>query len=103
MTKTSSWFDGCTVIEVDTADCTGLLYDLATTITEMDIDVRGAKVSTLVDRAHDVFFVVNAGGVKIVDPVVQKKIEEALICSAVRAAAGNGARMESGQAKEGEP
>jgi [protein-PII] uridylyltransferase len=91
----------CTVIEVDAADRTGLLYDLATTLSDLGLDVRAAKVSTLVDRAHDVFYVVEPGGQKIHDAPAQRKIAEALTTSAARAVPVNGTVLETARAKEG--
>ena len=72
----------CTVVDVDAGDRMGLLYDLATTLSVMGLDVRAAKVSTLVDRARDVFYVVESGGGKILDPRLQKSVMEALAVSA---------------------
>ncbi len=90
----------CTVIEVDAADRTGLLYDLATGISDLGLDLRAAKVSTLVDRAHDVFYVVEPDGRKVEDPARQEKIEQTLIAGAARAAPAGGVLVESSRTKE---
>ena len=58
--------EACTVIEVSAGDRPGLLYELANALHRLGIDVRTAKVSTLTDRAHDAFYVVDRDGAKIV-------------------------------------
>ncbi|MBI4585540.1 MAG: [protein-PII] uridylyltransferase [Planctomycetes bacterium] len=70
--------DAATVIEVHAGDRLGLLYDLACTIANLGLDLRTAKISTMIDRAHDVFYVVEAGGGKVKDPSRLKEIEEAI-------------------------
>ena len=79
-----------TVVEVDAGDRTGLLYDLATTLSDLGLDVRAAKVSTLVDRAHDVFFVVEPGKGKILEPALIRRIEESLAQSAAQSLTAQG-------------
>jgi len=84
--------ESCTVIEVDAGDRTGLLYDLATAISSLGLDLRAAKVSTLVDRARDVFYIAEPGGSKVLDPDFLKRIENVLTVSAASAAPRNGAQ-----------
>lgn len=67
-----------TVVDVTTRDRPGLLYDLASTIARLGLDLRSAKVSTLTDRAHDVFYVVEADGHKVVNPARMREIEQTL-------------------------
>jgi [protein-PII] uridylyltransferase len=68
----------CTVVEVDAGDRPGLLYDLATTIADLGLDLRTAKVSTMIDRARDVFHVVDRDGNKVVSTPRRQEIIEAL-------------------------
>ena len=68
-----------TLIEVVARDRPGLLYDLASTMSRLGLDVRTAKVSTLTDRANDVFYVLEADGHKVSNPARMKEIELALV------------------------
>jgi [protein-PII] uridylyltransferase len=71
-----------TVIEVSAGDRPGLLYDLAMGLHRLDLDVRTAKVSTLADRAHDVFYVVERDGRKIDSSARRSQVGQALIARA---------------------
>jgi [protein-PII] uridylyltransferase len=66
------------VIEVRASDRPGLLYDLATTLGEFELDVRTAKISTMSDRARDVFYVLDRDGRLITDPARRQQIAAAL-------------------------
>lgn len=68
----------CTVIDVSAGDRPGLLYDLALSLHNFGLDVRMAKVSTLTDRAHDVFYVTEGHGGKVDDGTRRGEIIEAL-------------------------
>jgi len=59
--------EAATVIEVRTADATGLLYRIARGFSELDLDIRYAKVVTLGHEVVDTFYVVAAGGMKLLD------------------------------------
>jgi [protein-PII] uridylyltransferase len=80
----------CTVIEVGAGDRPGLLYDLASALHRLGLDVRTAKVSTLMDRAHDVFYVVDSGGKKLEGASRRNEVSQALLREASRTAAGAG-------------
>ena len=67
-----------TIIEVSAGDRPGLLYDLAHAIHRLGLDLRTAKVSTLMDRAHDAFYVVEQDGRKVDNPARRTEICEAL-------------------------
>jgi [protein-PII] uridylyltransferase len=71
--------DVLTVIEVHAGDRVGLLYTLARTLDDLLLDVRLAKVSTMKDRAVDVFYVADARGEKLVDPDHQREVERAIL------------------------
>jgi [protein-PII] uridylyltransferase len=76
-----------TVIEVSAGDRPGLLYDLALAISRLGLDVRTAKVSTLADRAHDVFYVREANGAKVEDGARRTAIQKELVTQAQRSPA----------------
>jgi [protein-PII] uridylyltransferase len=71
-----------TVIEVSAGDRPGLLYDLAHAIHRLGLDLRTAKVSTLMDRAHDAFYVVEKDGGKVTNPARRTEISETLVAQA---------------------
>ena len=75
------------VIEVSAGDRPGLLYDLATALHRLGLDVRAAKVSTLTDRAHDVFYVTDGQGRKIEDPERRSVVSQTLFTQAQRTVA----------------
>jgi [protein-PII] uridylyltransferase len=54
-----------TVIEVRAPDALGLLYAIASALTELDLDIHVAKIDTLGPRVVDVFYVRNAFGEKL--------------------------------------
>ncbi|HVR74404.1 MAG TPA: [protein-PII] uridylyltransferase [Planctomycetota bacterium] len=78
---------GATVIEVSAGDRPGLLYDLARALHTLGLDVRTAKVSTLTDRAHDVFYVVDRDGRKVDNPARRSEIAQVLSAEAQNPAA----------------
>lgn len=84
--------DALTVIEVHASDRIGLLYSLARTLDDLLLDVRLAKVSTMKDRAVDVFYVAGARGEKLVDPDHLREVEKALLFALSRG--GGAARPE---------
>jgi [protein-PII] uridylyltransferase len=68
-----------TVLEVVGADSIGLLYRLTRALTDLDIDVRTAKIHTMGADVVDAFYVVSSTGSKIVDPDHQEEIRRALL------------------------
>ncbi|MGE0338345.1 MAG: [protein-PII] uridylyltransferase [Xanthobacteraceae bacterium] len=75
----NSWSDRHTVIEVTGLDRTGLLYDLTTTISRLNLNIASAHVATFGERAVDVFYVTDLMGAKIVSPQRQASIKRALL------------------------
>jgi len=57
-----------TVVEVFTFDRSGLLYQLARKLHELELTIWHAKIGTYIDQVVDVFYVTNRGGGKIEDP-----------------------------------
>lgn len=68
-----------TVLEVVGADSMGLLYRLTGALTDLDVDIRTAKIHTLGADVIDTFYVVSGGGGKIVDADHQSEIRRALL------------------------
>jgi len=68
-----------TVVEVHADDDIGLLYRLASTFTELALDVRIAKVATLGKRVVDVFYVRDSNADKIEDAGAVAQLRAALV------------------------
>jgi len=60
--------DFATVIEVGAPDRLGLLHDITSALSELQLDVHLAKVTTYTGRVIDAFYVCDSLGRKIVDP-----------------------------------
>ncbi len=66
-----------TVIEIQTPDRLGLLYDLFTQLGKLDIDVLNARISTQAGAAIDRFYIVDAhSGGKILDEPRLRRISD---------------------------
>jgi [protein-PII] uridylyltransferase len=68
-----------TVVEVHADDDIGLLYRLASAFTELELDVRIAKVATLGKRVVDVFYVRDSDARKIDDPDAVARLRATLV------------------------
>ena len=67
-----------TLIEIETEDRIGLLYAIAQTLTEVQLDISAARICTEKGAAIDSFYVQEIGGGKIVSSERQKSIERRL-------------------------
>ena len=71
-----------TIVTVFTYDRRGLLYSIARTLFELDLDVHVAKIGTYLDQVVDVFYVTDRQGRKIYSQEkrneIRKRLEEAL-------------------------
>jgi [protein-PII] uridylyltransferase len=67
-----------TLIEVETEDRIGLLYAIAQTFAELQLDLSAARICTEKGAAIDNFYVHEIGGGKILSPERQKAIERRL-------------------------
>jgi [protein-PII] uridylyltransferase len=74
--------DFYTVVEVSAPDRMGLLFDLASAISQQELDVHVAKVATYVNRVVDVFYVRDAGGQKVEDAARVAELERSLTAAA---------------------
>ena len=71
--------DELTVIEVNGLDRTGLLYDLASILTNLHVDISSAHIATFGEKAVDVFYVTDSTRKKITREATQKKLRESLL------------------------
>jgi [protein-PII] uridylyltransferase len=70
--------DTRTLIEIETEDRIGLLYRISRTLTELNLDIAGAKISTERGAAIDSFYVRELDGRKVLVPERQHAIEHKL-------------------------
>jgi [protein-PII] uridylyltransferase len=67
-----------TLIEIETEDRIGLLYEISQTFSELDLDISAAKISTEKGAAIDTFYIRELGGSKVVTPERHRTIERRL-------------------------
>ena len=67
-----------TIIEVDTRDRPGLLYDLARTLADANVNVSNAVIATYGEQVVDVFYVKDMFGLKYHSTSKQKSLEAKL-------------------------
>jgi [protein-PII] uridylyltransferase len=79
VTINNQWSDRYTVIEVLGLDRPGLLYQLTTAISKLNLNIASAHVATFGERARDVFYVTDLLGAQINAPTRQAAIKSALI------------------------
>ena len=70
--------DNFTVIEVAGLDRPGLLYELTSEISDLQLDINSAHITTFGEKAVDAFYVTDLTGRKIVDAKRQAVIRERL-------------------------
>ena len=68
-----------TVIEVAGLDRPGLLYELTNALSDLNLDITSAHITTFGERAVDVFYVTDLTAKKIANPARQKAIRERLL------------------------
>jgi [protein-PII] uridylyltransferase len=71
--------DTRSIIEIETEDRVGLLYAVTETLSELDLDISTAKISTEKGAAIDSFYVREVDGSKVSDAARQKTIEKRLL------------------------
>ena len=75
----NQWSNVYTVVDVSGLDRTGLLYELTTTLSKLNLNIASAHVATFGERVVDVFYVTDLLGSKISVPTRQAAIKRALI------------------------
>jgi [protein-PII] uridylyltransferase len=75
----NQWSDRYTVIEVSGLDRPGLLYELTTAISKLNLNIASAHVATFGERARDVFYVTDLLGAQINAPTRQAAVKSALV------------------------
>ena len=68
-----------TVVEVSGLDRPGLLYELTSTLSDLNLDITSAHITTFGERVVDVFYVTDLTNKKIASPQRQKAIKERLL------------------------
>ena len=79
VTINNQWSHRYTVVEVTGLDRTGLLYELTTTLSKLNLNIASAHVATFGERVVDVFYVTDLLGAKITTPTRQAGIKRPLI------------------------
>jgi [protein-PII] uridylyltransferase len=70
--------DEFTVIEVAGRDRPGLLYDLTSALSDLNLDIASAHITTFGEKAVDVFYVTDLTGKKVTAEPRQKAIKQRL-------------------------
>ncbi|MEQ9041432.1 MAG: [protein-PII] uridylyltransferase [Silicimonas sp.] len=80
-----------TIIEVDTRDRPGLLYDLTRTLAEANVYIASAVIATYGEQVVDTFYVKDMFGLKFYSPskqrTLEKRLRDAIVAGAERAKA----------------
>jgi [protein-PII] uridylyltransferase len=87
--RTSVTFDNrasndATVIDIEAPDAIGMLYRITKALSDLDLDIRSARVQTLGDHVVDAFYLRDRWGRRIDDSKMLAEIERAVV-HAVRA------------------
>ena len=85
-----------TVIEVNGRDRPGFLYDVTTALTELNLQISSAKITTYGTRAVDVFYVKDIFGLKVTHETRIEAIRERLLEAIREADVGDGERTARG-------
>lgn len=56
-----------TILDIRTRDRLGLLYLITSTLSQLGVDIRSAKITTEAEQVVDVFYVTNKDGSKLID------------------------------------
>ena len=79
VTINNQWSHRYTMVEVTGLDRTGLLYEMTTTLSKLNLNIASAHVATFGERVVDVFYVTDLMGAQIGSPTRQAAIKRALI------------------------
>ena len=95
MTINNQWSARYTVVEVTGLDRPGLLYELTTTLSKLNLNIASAHVATFGERVVDVFYVTDLTGAQITTPTRQAAIKRPLLALFTLAAGEAKAARES--------
>src|SRR5450830_865037 len=79
VTINNQWSHRYTMVEITGLDRTGLLYEMTTTLSKLNLNIASAHVATFGERVVDVFYVTDLMGAQITSPTRQAAIKRALI------------------------
>ncbi len=79
VTVNNNWSDRHTMVEVAGLDRPGLLFELTSRISKLNLNIASAHVATFGERVVDVFYVTDLFGAKITSATRQAAIRRALI------------------------
>ena len=79
VTINNQWSSRYTVVEVTGLDRPGLLYELTTTLSKLNLNIASAHVATFGERVVDVFYVTDLLGAQITTPTRQAAIKRPLL------------------------
>ena len=75
----NQWSHRYTMVEITGLDRTGLLYEMTSTLSKLNLNITSAHVATFGERVVDVFYVTDLMGAQIASPTRQAAIKRALI------------------------
>ena len=78
VTINNRWSNRYTMVEVTGLDRPGLLYEMTTTLSKLNLNIASAHVATFGERVVDVFYVTDLMGAKIDSATRQAAIKRAL-------------------------
>jgi [protein-PII] uridylyltransferase len=79
VTINNQWSHRYTMMEVTGLDRTGLLYEMTTTLSKLNLNIASAHVATFGERVVDVFYITDLMGAQITSPTRQAAIKRAII------------------------
>jgi [protein-PII] uridylyltransferase len=79
VTINNQWSNRYTVVEVTGLDRPGLLYELTTTLSKLNLNIASAHVATFGERVVDVFYITDLLGAKIATPTRGTAIKRPLL------------------------
>ena len=91
VTINNQWSNRYTVVEVTGLDRPGLLYELTTTLSKLNLNIASAHVATFGERVVDVFYVTDLTGAQIATPTRQAAIKRPLLALFTAPAEGKAA------------
>ena len=80
------------MVEVTGLDRPGLLYELTTALSKLNLNIASAHVATFGERVVDVFYVTDLTGAQITAPTRQAAIKRPLLALFAPPARGEGGR-----------